>query len=368
MSTPTTRRGFLVGAASLALPGALPAAASSVNILSRRAGPIAVASANGKAAVEKAVAEMQQGTRPVDAAVRGVTLVEDDPKDMSVGYGGLPNADGIVELDSCVMDGPTHLAGAVASLRNIKNPSWVALQVMRRTDHVLLVAEGALRFARAHGFKETNLLTDAARKRWLQWMERLSKDDDWIEPGGNELPQKPKGEGEQRRREERDEREAHRSLHDDAERPTGTIHLSARSGDGQFGACTTTSGLAFKIPGRVGDSPLIGCGLYLDNDIGSAGSTGRGEAAILSNGSHSIVELMRGGLAPTDACLELLRRIAHYTRIPRLLRPDGKPAFNIRFYAIDKQGRFGSASMYAGRFVVCTENGSEFRDSPGLFE
>jgi N4-(beta-N-acetylglucosaminyl)-L-asparaginase len=165
-----------------------------------------------------------------------------------------------------------------------------------------------------------------------------------------------------------DEANPYCSLHDDAERPTGTIHLSARNGAGDFGACTTTSGLAYKIPGRVGDSPLIGCGLYVDNDIGSAGSTGRGEAAILSNGSHTIIELLRQGKHPTDACLELLRRIAHYTRIPRLLRPDGRPNFNVRFYAIDKQGRYGSASLYAGPYAVATEDGAEIRTGAGLFE
>jgi N4-(beta-N-acetylglucosaminyl)-L-asparaginase len=383
MSPKTTRRSFLAGAASLAVPATLAARGKAPGILVRRAGPIAIASANGKAAVNQAVLDMLSGHAPVDAAVRAVGLVEDDPKDMSVGYGGLPNADGIVELDSCCMDGPSHLAGAVASLRNIQNPAQVALKVLRRTDHVLLVGEGALRFARLHGFEEKNLLTEAARKRWLAWKERLSDSDDYIAPGGNELP-KPREGGDQRKGEGKDggkdsgknsgkdggkdEREVRRSLHDDAERPTGTIHLSARNGAGDFGACTTTSGLAYKIPGRVGDSPLIGCGLYVDNDIGSAGSTGRGEAAILSNGSHTIIELLRQGKHPTDACLELLRRIAHYTRIPRLLRPDGRPNFNVRFYAIDKQGRYGSASLYAGPYAVATEDGAELKTGAGLFE
>jgi N4-(beta-N-acetylglucosaminyl)-L-asparaginase len=148
MSPKTTRRSFLAGAASLAVPATLAARGKAPGILVRRAGPIAIASANGKAAVNQAVLDMLSGNTPVDAAVRAVGLVEDDPKDMSVGYGGLPNADGIVELDSCCMDGPSHLAGAVASLRNIQNPAQVALKVLRRTDHVLLVGEGALRFAR----------------------------------------------------------------------------------------------------------------------------------------------------------------------------------------------------------------------------
>lgn len=293
---------------------------------------------------------MDKGARPVDAAVRGVSLVEADPADMTVGYGGLPNADGVVELDACCMDGPTHLAGAVASLRGIKHPSQVALKVLRRTDHVLLVGAGALRFAKAHGFREEELLTEAARKRWLAWKEKMSRDDDWIEAGQNELEEKvDKGKKE--------------------ERETGTIHLSARDARGQFGACTTTSGLAYKIPGRVRDSPLIGCGLYLDNEVGSAGSTGRGEAAILSNGASSVVEFLRQGKSPTDACLETLARIVRQTKIKRLQRADGRPNFNINFYCIAKDGRYGAAALYGPRkHAVCTADGAELRDSAILLE
>ena len=341
----SSRRQFLASA-GVATPmfGAAPA------FLSRaaRKGPVAIASANGLEAVKLAVEQMQKGTRPVDAAVAGVNLVEEDPRDTSVGYGGLPNADGIVELDSCCMDGPTHLAGAVAALRNIKYPSRVALKVLRRTDHVLLVGEGALRFARAHGFKEENLLTDRARQRWLRWKETASKDDDWIEAGGNELePKKGKG------REERD---------------PGTIHLSCLDSKGNLGACTTTSGLSFKIPGRVGDSPLIGCGLYLDNDFGSAGSTGRGEAAILSNGSAGILDALRRGKSPTDACLEVLKRVARITKIPRLLNANGRPAFQLNFYCVAKNGEFGAASLYPSRYAVCTADGAERRRTAALFE
>lgn len=344
----TSRRAFLGSAA--AAP-ALPAlAGKGPEMLVRRTQePVAIASGNGLQAVQIAFDAMTKGSRPVDAAVQGVKVVEDDPKDTSVGYGGLPNADGIVELDACCMDGPTHLAGAVASIRNIKNPSHVALKVLRRTDHVLLVGEGALRFARAHGFPEENLLTERARKRWLAWKERSSRTDDWLEEGENEVdkvlaPAK---------KEERD---------------PGTIHLSARSANGDFGACTTTSGLAYKIPGRVGDSPLIGCGLYLDNDVGSAGSTGRGEAAILSNGASSVVEFLRQGKAPVDACLATLERIARHTKIKRLLREDGKPNFNISFYCIAKDGKYGSASMRRSRYAVCTANGAERLRGAVLFE
>ncbi len=328
--------------------------------LRKRAGVVALSSRNGLKAVERAYRAMTQGRRPVDAAVHGVAVVEADPNDMSVGYGGLPNADGIVELDSCVMDGPTQLAGAVGALRGIMHPAQVALQVMRRTDHVLLVGEGALRFAKMHGFKEENLLTERARKRWLRWREGLSRRDDWVEPGENELGDEPgKESGKKGGREEGKENEP---------RPTGTIHISALDAKGRLGACTTTSGLAFKIPGRVGDSPLIGCGLYVDNDIGSAGSTGRGEAVILTNGSSSVVEQLRQGKSPTDACLEVLKRIAHFTRIPRLLDAKGRPNFQVNFYAVNKKGEFGAAALYPARYAVCTEEGARILDQASLYK
>ncbi len=362
----TSRRVFLGGTAGLWVGGMVAASPlrKRFHVLARRrVGPIAVASSNGIRAVEKAVALMAKGVRPVDAAVSGVNIVEDDPRDMSVGYGGLPNADGVVELDSCVMDGPTHLAGAVAALRRIKNPSRVALKVMRRTDHVLLVGEGALRFARMHGFEEEELLTEGSRKRWLRWKEGLSTRDDWLSPGENALPGEGGGGGGEapsrstpRKEEEEEEK-----------RPTGTIHLSARDAAGRLGACTTTSGLAFKIPGRVGDSPLIGCGLYLDRDVGSAGSTGRGEAVIATGGSRTVVEAMRRGLEPTDACLEACKYIARTTRVARLLDGKGRPNFQVFFYAISAKGRHGAASLRPGAYVVCDEDGPRRMDSAALF-
>ena len=352
----STRRDFLSVTAISAVPLLAGSLTAAPVILVRKAkGPIAISSGNGRATVKLAVEEMATGMRPVDAAVHGVNLVENDPKDMSVGYGGLPNADGIVELDSCVMDGPTHLAGAVASIRNIKNPSQVALVVMRRTDHVLLVAEGALRFAKMHGFKEENILTEAARRAWLRWKERLSKRDDYMEARENQLREERKDGEEEGRREE--------------ERSPGTIHCSAMNSKGDFGSVTTTSGLSFKIPGRVGDSPLIGCGLYTDNDVGSAGSTGRGEAVILSNGSSAVVEQMRQGKSPKDACLEVLKRIAHYTRIPRLLNAQGRPNFGVKFYAINKKGEYGAAAFYpGGRYALHTDSGPSYPDAAYLYK
>jgi N4-(beta-N-acetylglucosaminyl)-L-asparaginase len=230
-------------------------------------------------------------------------------------------------------------------LRNVKNPAQVALQVMRTTDHVLLVGEGALHFARMHGFKEEDLLTDKARRAWLRWKLGHSAEDDLVTPEENELPQR-KG----------------------LPRPTGTIHLGCVDANGDIGGCTTTSGLAFKVPGRLGDSPLIGCGNYVDNDVGVAGSTGRGEAVILSNGAAGVVQFMREGLSPTDACLAACKRIVHLTRIRRLLDDKGRPDFNVNFYAINKKGELGAAAIYPSRYARMTENGSEIVMSAAVFD
>ncbi len=348
MSQSLSRRGFLAATAAGAVVPAfhLPPRRRAVR-------PVSVASANGLRSVEIAVQKMKAGLPPVDAGVLGVEPVENDPKDMSVGYGGLPNADGVVELDSCVMDGPTGLGGAVASLRNIKNPAQVALKVMRHTDHVLLVGEGALEFARMHGFKEEDLLTEAARERWLRWKQSMSDRDDWLNRRENEL-----------KRESDNDREPR----DFPPRPTGTIHVGCINEKGDIGGVTTTSGLAFKVPGRVGDSPLIGCGNYVDNDVGVAGSTGRGEAVILSNGASTVVNFMRQGMSPTDACLAACKRIAHLTRIPRLLNAKGQPNFQVNFYAINKAGETGAAAIYPSRHARMTENGPERADSAYLFE
>ena len=340
-----SRRAVLGAGAAASL--ALPLSARAPAILRRRAGPVSVASANGLKSVEIAVARMKDGWRPVDAAVAGVEPVENDPEDTSVGYGGLPNEDGVVELDSCVMDGPSGLGGAVASLRNIKNPAQVALKVMRHTDQVLLVGEGALRFARAHGFPEENLLTERARKQWLRWKARHSERDDWIDPSENGDHGK-----------------------EWMKRDTGTIHVGCRDGEGRLGGCTTTSGLAFKIPGRVGDSPLLGCGNYCDNDHGVAGSTGRGEAVILSNGAAFIVHRMALGDSATDACVAACKRIARMTRTPRLLNGKGEPDFQVKFYAIDKAGNPGAAALRgdgAPKYARCTDNGPELADMATVF-
>ena len=310
--------------------------------------PVVISSANGHPhCTEKVMEEILAGTPVVDAVVAGVTLVEDDPNDHSVGLGGLPNEDGVVELDASVMDGRTGLSGAVASLQNIKNPAQVALKVMRYTDHALLVGEGALRFARAHGFPEQPLLTDEARKIWLHWKATMSDQDDWLEQEPQLVPPDAK---------------KHFGI-------TGTINCDAIDTQGNLAGVTTTSGLAFKIPGRVGDSPLIGAGLFVDNAVGAAGSTGRGEANIVTVGSATVVEGLRYGKHPKDACLMACQRIVDATKIARLLRSDGTPDFNVKFYTVDKQGRYGAAAIRAsGKFAVCDAKGSRTEDFAALFE
>lgn len=327
---PTTRREFLqqlstVGAGALvasALPVTLEAQTPSRTI-------VAISSGNGLPAVSKAIEMIREGRDALDAVIAGVNIVEDDPNDTSVGYGGLPNEDGVVELDAAVMHGPTHRAGAVAALRNIRNPSKVARLVMERTDHVLLVGEGALRFARAHGFIEENLLTDRAREEWLRWKENLSTKDDWLPPHTAE---------------DRDIG----SIFEPFFRHTGTIHCSAIDLKGNISCVTTTSGLAFKIPGRVGDSPIIGAGLYCDNDVGAAGSTGRGEANLINCSSVMVVEFMRQGKSPEQACLDACKRIVEHNRMRRLKDDAGRPTFNVNFYAINKRGEYGAAAIYSG--------------------
>lgn len=337
-----SRRGFL----SSAVAGGLVAPIAAPALLRLRS-PVAISSFNGLKAVEIAVQRMTEGWRPVDAAVAGVSVVEDDPEDDGVGIGGLPNEDGVVELDASVMDGPSGLAGAVAALQNIQNPAQVALKVMRHTDHVLLVGEGALRFARAHGFPEVNLLTEAARKKWLEWKAKRSAIDDWITPDENG--------------------EHGKEWFDKYKHKTGTIHLGAVGANGDVGSCTTTSGLAFKLAGRVGDSPVIGCGNYCDNDVGTGGGTGRGEASILINSASFVVHQMGLGKSPTDACVAAVRRVDRLTRIKRLRDDKGRLNFQIQFYATNKKGEFGSASTYADQFSVCDDKGPRRVDMASLY-
>ncbi len=314
----------------------------------REGKPVVVASGNGLRATARAMEILSSGGDPLDAVIAGVNIVEDDPNDMSVGFGGLPNEEGVVELDASVMYGPTHQAGAVASLRNIKNPSKVARLVMERTDHVLLVGEGALKFARAHGFPEENLLTERARQAWLRWKENLSDRDNWFPPKSDKTPE-----------EVGTALETH-----------GTINCIALDARGDLAGVTTTSGLSYKLAGRVGDSPIIGAGLYVDNAIGAAGSTGRGEANLQTCASFRVVDFMGRGMSPEESCLRTIEAIVEKTRlVPRLCDEDGLPRFGLDFYALNKKGEFGSATIFAGgRYAVHDGVENKHRESAFLFK
>jgi N4-(beta-N-acetylglucosaminyl)-L-asparaginase len=344
------RRDFIkIGAAAgvSSVIGSPSAGMSSMKLSEDGFSPVVIASSNGLAAVEKAYSVIKEGKDALDAVIAGVNLVEDDPTDHSVGLGGLPNEDGIIELDACCMHGPTHNAGGVAALRNIRNPSKVARLVMERTDHVLLVGEGALRFARHHGFKEENLLTEEAREKWLHWKENLSEKDDWY-PAVDSL-------------------ENRSSI--DRQRMTGTINCNGLDLKGNLSGVTTTSGLAYKIPGRVGDSPVIGAGLYVDNQVGACGSTGRGEENLKNLSSFMAVEYMRMGKSPQEACLEVCQRILDHAIIPSLRDKTGKPNFNVKFYAINHKGEFGSAAIKGPyEYSVCNQHGARLEQGAFLIK
>lgn len=343
-----TRRDFLKAGASAAALVAGPVIRQGGAEPPGPAGPRAIASGNGLRATDKAVEVLRAGGGPLDAVIAGVNIVEDDPEDMSVGYGGLPNEDGVVELDASVMDGPTHGAGAVASLRNIKNPSRVARLVMERTNHVLLVGPGALKFALAHGFREEDLLTAKSRAAWLRWKETLSDRDNWVPAKAERLPE---------------EIRSVMTTH-------GTINCLAIDADGRLAGVTTTSGLAWKLAGRVGDSPIIGAGLYVDNDIGAAGSTGLGEANLRTCASFRIVDAMGRGAAPEQACLQALEAIAAKARLwPGLCDAEGRPSFGLEFYALNNKGEFGGASFFeGGRYAVHDGNVNKLREAAFLYK
>jgi N4-(beta-N-acetylglucosaminyl)-L-asparaginase len=391
------RRDFLASAAALAALGAIPArrAAGATFAVSR---PVVISSFNGLRATARAYELLNQGFDPADAIVQGVKIMEDDPNDDSVGYGGLPNADGIVELDASVMHGPTHKSGAVAGIRNIKNPAQVALMVLRRTNHCLLVGEGALRFAIAQGFKEENLLTEAARREWLMWKENMSSIDDYLDDaqrdapvgktwdllpweapqkagsggpvgGQNDGPKLPAGVGGGAPADAPKKSSANTNIKPFRMDVTGTVHCSAVTTNGDIASCTSTSGLNWKIPGRIGDSPIIGAGNYCDNKIGAAGCTGRGEAAIVNLAAFRIVDLMGRGMEPTRACLEVAQIIADHNLEKRHRTPEGRPDFNVKFYALRKDGAFGSAALQPkAQFSICDAEGARVLDAASLYE
>ena len=362
-----TRREFVATGASAAAVAAgaseLFAQAPAVQTARR---PVVVASANGNryknggpsTGVEIAFQMITKGSDVLDAVIAGVNLCELDPEDTSVGYGGPPNADGIVQLDSCCMHGPLKRAGGVASLEGVRTPSRVARAVMDTTDHHLVVGTGAQEFARAMGFRiEDDLNTETSRAQWLEWKRRTDPDH-YLDPKKRVRHSvRPDGAGE-----DAGWRAALSMVRDgliDPEHLWGTINMNGINARGEICGVTTTSGLAWKIPGRVGDSPILGAGLYLDNAVGAAGSTGRGEANLYGLCSFLVVENMRRGMAPKDAGLEALGRVRANTVEKRLLNSRGNPNFGLSFYVLNARGEYAGVSMYASTFAVCTENGAQ---------
>ncbi len=364
MSEKLTRREFVQTstAAGLAL-GAGPAFGQAPAVRTGGVKPVVIASDNGNlfknggasTTVQLAFEMMTSGGKDVlDSLIAGVNLCELDPEEAGVGYGGLPNADGVVQLDSCCMHGPARRAGGVAALEGVRTPSLVAKAVMEQTDHHLLVGKGAQEFARSMGFTiEADLNTEKSRRLWLEWKRRVDPEH-YLDP----------------KKRDRAGLVAGLSMVEDGlidpNHFWGTINCDGINAKGDICGVTTTSGLAWKIPGRAGDSPILGAGLYVDNEVGAAGSTGRGEANLYGLCSFLIVEEMRRGKSPKDAGMEALRRIKANTIEKRLLNAKGEPLFNLSFYMFNKKGEFAAVAMYQTKFAVCTDNGPETRNSEPL--
>ena len=302
-----------------------------------------------------------------------MNIVELDPRETSVGYGGLPNEDGVVELDASCMHGPTRRGGAVGALRGIKTPSKIAQLVMAETDHMMLVGEGALRFAKVYGYQEEDLLTERSRLAFRMWKRELRDKNghtNW------ESRHRCPAEEENRRVEEGisrvwTTRRWPGPIDVATHPPHGTINCIALNEKGEMSAVTTTSGMAWKIPGRCGDSPIIGGGLWLDQDIGGAGSTGRGEENLRVCGAHTVVENMRHGMSPKEAMLDALKRVSRNfdNDLERLAQID------LNFYAVRKDGEYSGGSLWdrprpgapVAQFAVCTaDGGSRHENSVSL--
>jgi N4-(beta-N-acetylglucosaminyl)-L-asparaginase len=335
----------------------------------------------GNQTIDKAYEFVMGGGDTLDAAIMVGKAQEDDPNDDTVGFGGLPNEDGVVELDSCCMHGPTRRAGSVGAVRGIKNVSLLAKAVMEHTGHVMIVAEGAQKFGKAMGFPEENLLTEKSRKTWMLWKETNSDQDWWGPsladpsykvPAGTQPPPNLSQLSHEKLSHEKlsHEKLSHdellqkkmERLHARAEElgiaaedrdhaimrvlkpPTGTIHVSVLNAKGEMSGMTTTSGLAWKLAGRVGDSPIIGAGCYTDQAVGSAGATGSGEENIKVAGAHSIVENMRRGMSPREAGLDVLKRIAHaYESNPAKLR-----FIDMQYYILRRDGEYAGVTLWSG--------------------
>jgi len=356
MRTRISRRDWMVSSAALSAAAAAGPAAQAQSPKN-----IVISSANGLRTCKKAMEMIKSGADTLDAVIAGVNILELDPEENSVGYGGLPNEEGVVELDASVMHGPTRRCGSVAGIRNIKTPSNVAKMVMDQTSHVMLAGDGALKFARTTGFKEEDLLTEKSRIAWLVWKQSL-RDKSGRSNWNNELETgRPKPAAELKRMFPHVDNEtlawaAEMALHP----PTGTINCLALNAKGEMSGTTTTSGLAWKIPGRIGDSPIIGAGLYVDQDVGGAGSTGLGEENIRIAGAHTIVENMRHGMTPKEACLDALKRVS------RNFNDDKSrlAQFDIKFYALRKDGVYAGASLWPSQANFSVNDGGDSRHEP----
>ena len=336
--------------------GGLAAAAAPTMIAPQSIRPVVVSDRSGiafknggpKGCVETAFERMVQGRDVLDALIEGVNIVENDPEEPGVGYGAVPNADGVVQLDSSCMHGPTKRAGGVAAIEGVRTPSLVAKAVMDFTDHHLLVGKGAQDFARNMGFEiEEDITTGKSRKLWLEWKRRIDPEH-YLDP---------------KKRTTVEYEAALQMLREGLVHEShfwGTIHCNGINPRGEISGVTSTSGLSFKIPGRTGDSPILGAGIYVDNEVGACGSTGRGEANLYNLTSFLIVENMRRGAHPKDAALGGLKRIQSNTLEKRLLNRRGLPNFNIRFFALNAKGEYAGVTLYAAEetvFAVCDENG-----------
>ena len=362
------RRDFMI---SSAVAGAAIASKRAVNakaptmLIPAAVKPLVISSANGNmfknggdvTCVQHAFRLITRGNDVLDAVVAGVNIVELDPLDDSVGYGGLPNAEGVVQLDSSVMHGPRKQAGAVAAIEGVRTPSLVAKAVSEQTDHHLIVGKGAQEFARSMGFRvEDDLNTPHSREMWLEWKRR-------IDPSHYLDPKKRAAAG---------FRAAEQMVAEGLLRPEnlhGTINCDGLNSKGEICGVTTTSGLSWKIPGRVGDSPILGAGLYVDGAVGAAGSTGRGEANLFNLCSFLIVEEMRRGAHPKDAGLTALKRIQANTVEKRLLNNRGLPNFYVNFYMLNAKGEYAGVTMYQeanAKYAICNENGPQTLACEGL--
>jgi N4-(beta-N-acetylglucosaminyl)-L-asparaginase len=360
MSERISRREFVVTSTAGLAAAAAPGLGQAPTVMTRkRAKPAVIASGNGhqfknggdKTCIETAFALMMQGRDVLESLIAGVNIVELDPLDTSVGYGGLPNADGIVQLDACCMHGPKKRAGGVGAIEGVRTPSLVALKVMEETDHHLIVGKGAQQFARTMGFKiEDDLNTETSRKTWLEWKRRTDSLH-YLDPIKRQAAMRQV------------DLDMMREGLIDPNHFYGTINCNGVNASGEVCGVTTTSGMAWKIPGRLGDSPVLGAGLYVDGEIGAAGSTGRGEANLFNLTSYLVVEAMRRGMHPKDAGMEGLKRIRANTVEKRLRKANGDPNFNINFYVLNAQGDYAGVSMYDEKsnvnYAVCTEAGAK---------